>query len=567
MNDDRRVVASGLITLGLKAHERANILSNTSYRWMLADLGIQSCAAEPVAIYQSNLPHEVQYIVEDCDSVMVFAEDAAQLAKLEEIREKIPKVRKVIVMNDEANDDEWTISWTDLIALGQENIGANGTEIDERVASLKPDDVLTLIYTSGTTGPPKGVVLTHGNLLYTGSSMQQIDGMMNEEDVQLLFLPMAHSFAKALQCVWFAAGHEMAIDPDITQIVPNMAVVKPTVMCSVPRIFEKVYAKVAADGLSAPGAKGKLFKWALDLNDRYALHMKNGTPVPVSLQLQLNIAKSLLFSKVEEKLRERFGGRLKYFISGGAPLSKGIAYFFHHSGITILEGYGLTETSAATFINRPSKNKIGTVGTPVPDTQVKIAQDGEILIRGGGVMRGYWKKDDATAEVLGPDGWFATGDIGMIDQDGYLRITDRKKDIIVTAGGKNVAPQNLEGQIKAASPLISQVMVYGDKRKYLSALVTLEPENLAKFCEGAGVSAGDYAEQAASKPAADEVQRILDGVNGTLAKYETIKKFRILDKDFEIGDELTPTLKVKRKRATEKYGDLLATMYDEAIVE
>ena len=566
MSEDRKVVASGLIALGLEPHERVNILANTSYRWMLCDLGIQSCAGEPVAIYQSNLPHEVQYIIEDCDSVIVFAEDASQVAKLTEVREKIPKIRKVIVMNDEATDGDWIIGWSALEALGQAHLAANGAEIDRRIGLLKPDDVLTLIYTSGTTGPPKGVILTHANLLYTADAVQAIEGMMSEGDVQLLFLPMAHSFAKALQCIWLATGHEMAIDADITQIVPNMAVVKPTVMCSVPRIFEKVYAKVVAKGLESPGAKGKMFKWALGLNDRFAQHAQDGTPMPAWQQLQLNIAKSLVFSKIGASLEETFGGRLRFFISGGAPLSKGIAFFFAHAGVTILEGYGLTETSAATFLNRPAANKIGTVGQPVRATEVKIAQDGEIMIRGGGVMRGYWKKDEATKEVLAPDGWFATGDIGVIDEDGALRITDRKKDIIVTAGGKNVAPQNIEGQIKSASPLISQVMVYGDKRKYLTALITVEPESLAKLAEAGGIG-GSYAERCGSAKVREAIQGIIDQVNATLPKYETIKRFHILDKDFEIGDELTPTLKVKRKLATQKYQSLLETMYDEAIVE
>jgi long-chain acyl-CoA synthetase len=565
MSEDRRLVAAGLLELGLEAGERVNILSNTSYRWMLADLGAQTAGAEPVAIYQSNLPDEVQYIVEDSGAVIVFAEDRAQLSKLLQVRARIPKVRKVIVMNDDADPDDWILRWSELVARGREHLGAHEAELERRVAAVGPETVLTLIYTSGTTGRPKGVVLTHGNMLYEAEAMRTL-GILRPDDVQLLFLPMAHSFAKVLQCGWLGIGHEMAIDPDIQQIVPNMGVVRPTIMASVPRIFEKVYAKVTSGGLSAPGLKGKMFAWALRLLDAHTRHVESGTPIPMGLQVQLNIVRSLVFSKVRARLNELFGGRLRYFVSGGAPLSKKMAIFFAEAGVMILEGYGLTETSAATCVNLPDKLKLGTVGLPMPGTEVKIAADGEILIKGRGVMRGYWNQPEATAEVLSPDGWFASGDIGEIDRDGFVRITDRKKDIIVTAGGKNVAPQNIESAIKAASPLVSQVMVYGDKRKFLSALVTLEAERLGELCAAQGVD-GDYAAQTRSAPARAAVQAVLDGVNAQLPSYETIKKFEILERDFEIGDELTPTLKVKRKHATKKYWDRLDALYDERVVE
>ena len=565
MGEDRKVIASALIALGLKAGERVNILSNSSYRWMLADVAVMSAGATPVAIYQSLLDHEVEYIVDNSDAVMMFVEDKEQLDKVLAVKGNLPNIRKIITMDDTAHDSTDVLTWSEAVHMGREQFKLHEGEIQKRSAALTPDDVLTLIYTSGTTGKPKGVILTHENLMYEAKATSDI-GLVKSDDVQLLFLPMAHSFARCLQCVWLGTGHEMAIDSEITQIVPNLAIVRPTVMASVPRIFEKVYAKVTGQGLAAPGLKGKMFKWALELNDKYSMHMTEGTPVPGGLQLQMNIAKSLVYSKIGERLSDLFGGRLNFFISGGAPLSKKMAYFFNNAGVTILEGYGLTETSAATTVNRPEKNKIGTVGKPVPGTEIKIASDGEILIKGPGVMRGYYKRDDATKEVLLPDGWFATGDIGVIDQDGYLRITDRKKDIIVTAGGKNVAPQNIEGAIKAANPLISQVMVYGDKRKYLSALVTLEAEALATFGKDRGIS-GDYEALTRDADVKAFVQTVLDKVNGELPRYETIKKFEILDKDFTIGDELTPTLKVKRKHATTKYMDLLATMYDEPIAQ
>ena len=574
LSDERLVVASGLLSLGLKPHERVNIVSNTSYKWILADLGAQSVAAEPVAIYQSSLAHEIEYIVNDSEGVMVFAEDCEQLEKLARNFVKLPNVRKVIVMDNDLRlppgeylkeiPNDWMMTWSALIELGQANLSQYKQDISDRISGLKKDDVLTLIYTSGTTGKPKGVVLTHANMMYECTSLAEIEGMIAVDDVQLLFLPMAHVFAKVLECYWFTCGHEMAIDSDITQIVPNMSVVRPTVMCSVPRIFEKVYAKVAGAGSSAPGLAGKLFSWTLRLNEQKALLEADGKDGDFWFNLQLNIAKSIIFSKIEAKLKALFGGRLRFFISGGAPLSKKMAHFFHHAGITILEGYGLTETSAATTVNRLGLNKLGTVGKPLAGTEVKIAEDGEILIRGPGVMREYWNRAEATREVLIGEGWFATGDIGVIDSDGYLRITDRKKDIIVTAGGKNVAPQNIEGSLKAASPLISQVLVYGDKRKYLSALVTVDPDNVKEFAQVSGIE-GDYEELCAHEAVRCEVERIFSSVNNELAQYETIKKFEVLTSDFTIGDELTPTLKLKRKHATKKYESILASMYDEPI--
>ncbi|MCC7381823.1 MAG: long-chain fatty acid--CoA ligase [Deltaproteobacteria bacterium] len=562
---ERKVIAAALIELGLKEDERVNVLANTSFRWMVADLAIQSAGGETVAIYQSNLPDECEYIILDSGGAMVFVENKEQLDKLLKVKANIPAVRKVIVMNDETDGTSWTIGWSELDRIGREKLKHHEPEIARRIAGIGRDDILTLIYTSGTTGRPKGVMLTHGNMLYEHEAVSKIS-LISPDDVELLFLPMAHSFAKVLQCVWLGEGHEMAIDADLNAITANMAVVRPTVMASVPRIFEKVYAKVTAGGLEAPGMKGKLFKWALETSDRYAQLRIEGHPIPFGLQLQLNMAKSLVFSKVTARLNDLFGGKLRYFISGGAPLSKKIAFFFDNAGISILEGFGLTETSAATCVNRPGKAKIGTVGPAVPGTELKIASDGEILIRGPGVMKGYWNKEEATREVLTPDGWFSTGDIGEIDAEGYLKITDRKKDIIVTAGGKNVAPQNLENLLKATSPLISQAMIIGDKRKYLVAVLTLETDNLKKFCADRGVS-GDYASQTAAAPVRQEVERVMQVVNNQLPAYETIKKFHILPKDFEIGDELTPTLKVKRKHATAKYKTQIDAMYDEAVAD
>ncbi len=563
MDELRKAVGSGLIEIGLKPKERVNILSNSSEKWMLADLGIQSTAGETVPIYQSNLPHEVQYIVDNCGAVMIFAEDKSQLDKLIEQKDKIPHVRKVIVFSGDTDGTDWTMTWDELLAIGKEKVSQNADEIVNRTKGIAQDDILTLIYTSGTTGNPKGVVLTHGCMLYEIKAIVDI-GVISPTDVQFLFLPMAHVFAKVLQCAWFGTGHEMAIDSETTRIVDNLGEVKPTLMASVPRIFEKVYAKVVAGGTSAPGAKGKLFRWAMDLNDRYAQLCIEEKPIPFALDLQLTLAKKLVFSKVNGRLNELFGGRMRFFVSGGAPLPKKMAYFFANADVTILEGYGLTETSAATCVNRPNSNKIGYVVPPLPGTEIKIAEDGEILIRGPGVMREYWERPEATSEVLIGDGWFATGDIGVIDSEGCLKITDRKKDIIVTAGGKNVAPQNIENLIKSSNSLISQVVIHGDKRKYLTALITLDPDNAIEWAKNNGVS-GDYAAITQSSPVRQAIQGTIEACNKQLARYETIKKFRILDRDFEVGEELTPTLKVKRKLCNQKFKDIFDGFYDEKI--
>ncbi|MBK8013223.1 MAG: long-chain fatty acid--CoA ligase [Deltaproteobacteria bacterium] len=571
MDRDRRVLASGLMGLGLAPGERVAILANSSYAWMLADLAIQSCGGATVPIYQSLLSHECAYILGDSEAVFVFAEDLAQLAKLLAERAHIPRVRGVILMTGRVEDlpegagtgtGDWVRLWDEVMASGEATLASCSSALNASVAALSPSSVLTLIYTSGTTGPPKGVVLTHANMLYEIESVRQI-GLIGPEDIEFLYLPMAHSFAKVLQSVWFGTGHEMAIDSELTRITQNLAELRPTVVASVPRIFEKVYATVVGTGVSTPGLKGKLFRWTVGVNDRYAGCRIDGEPVPLRLELSLLAAKRLVLSKVNQKLSERFGGRLRFFISGGAPLPKKIAYFFANAGITILEGYGLTETSAATCVNRAGKNKIGTVGPPLPGTELRIAEDGEILIRGPGVMRGYHNQPDATREVLSPDGWFATGDVGRVDADGYLMITDRKKDIIVTAGGKNVAPQNLENLLKAASPLIGQVMVHGDRRKFLSALIALEPDQARALASSSGLPSSAYADVATSQVAIDAVQAAIDKLNAQVPQFETIKRFAILTKDFEVGDELTPTLKVKRRVCEQKYRAILDGFYDD----
>jgi long-chain acyl-CoA synthetase len=549
--------AAALIKHGVEPKDRVNILANTRLEWILADIGILGSGGTTVPIYQSNLAHECQYIIDNSGATFLFAEDDSQLEKLRGIAADIPNIKKIIAFEGTAKGDK-EISWEDFLAEGEAYLKDNPDCIKERVSGMTKDQILTLIYTSGTTGMPKGTILTHDAMMYEAEAAEQID-LISGDDVQYLFLPMAHVFAKVLEVIWFKTGHVMAFwERDQKKIVPNMAEVRPTIMAAVPRIYEKVHAKVMGQVEGATGIKGKLGRWAIAKGDEaMKIELNGGTPGGLGWSL----AQKLVWSKLSERLNAMFGGRLRFFISGGAPLSKDIAYFFKYAGVMICEGYGLTETAAATTVNLPGKLKIGTVGQPLPGTEVRIAEDGEIMIRGRGVMQGYWKREDATAEVLESDGWFHSGDIGEFDKDGFLRITDRKKDIIVTAGGKNVAPQNIENTLKAKSPLISQVVVHGDKRKYLTAVITVDEEAVMEWAKTKGVG-GDYPKVTQSDQMTADIQAVVNDVNGSLASYETLKKFKILDHDFEIGDQLTPSMKVKRKVCNERYKDLFDAMYD-----
>ncbi|MFL5361914.1 MAG: AMP-dependent synthetase/ligase [Myxococcales bacterium] len=548
-----RDVSDGLAALGVKRGDRIAILGETQLEWILADVGILGASAITVTIYQSNRPHECQYILEDSGARFVFCDTEAQVAKIREVRAKLPALEGILRASGRAADG-FERSLADLERMGADWRKSNPNAHEERLAAIGPDDPASFIYTSGTTGNPKGVVLTHGNWVYEANASAEIR-LIGPDDVVLMFLPMAHSFAKVIEAAWFATGATGAFVESLEKIMDNASEVRPTVMPSVPRIFEKAFNTVVSKGLATPGLKGKLFAMAMDSFDAYATAQEQGKPYA---SLGLLVGRKLVFPKLSAALAERFGGRMRLFISGGAPLSPKIARFFDTLGFTILEGYGLTETAAGTFVNRPGRNRIGTVGPPMPGTQVRIADDGEILVKGPGVMKEYYKNPEATAEVL-KDGWLYTGDIGHLDDAGNLKITDRKKDIIVTAGGKNVAPQNLENDLKT-DPLISQVMVHGDKRKFLSALVTLNEENARKWAADNGVPAGAALHEHPKVKA--RIQQAIDALNAKQPSYSSLKKFAIVPKDFtqETG-ELTPTLKVKRKVVTQKYQAVLDSFY------
>ncbi len=550
-----RDVADGLVALGVARGERVAILAETAADWIVADLGIMGAGAVTVPIYQSNPTHECQYILENSETSWVFADSEAQADKVRQVKDRLPGLKGLIRFAG-APRDGFERALADVEAAGAAWHKDHPRAHTERLAAIGLDDAACYIYTSGTTGNPKGVILTHGNWVYEARAVAEID-LINANDLVLMFLPMAHSFAKVIEAVWFAVGAEVAFVESIEKIVDNAGEVRPTVMPSVPRIFEKAYNAVITKGLETPGLKGKLFKAAMEGFEDWATGKIAGEE---RTSFSFLMGKRLVFPKLAKALAQRFGGRMRLFVSGGAPLSPKIAWFFHLVGFTILEGWGLTETSAGTCVNRPGRNRIGTVGPPVPGTEIRIAEDGEIMVKGGGVMKQYYRNTAASAEVF-QDGWLLTGDIGELTADGCLRITDRKKDIIVTAGGKNVAPQNLENELKT-DPLISQVMVHGDKRKFLSALVTLNEENLRKWATANGVHLdGSFA---ANPKVRSRVQQAIDALNVKQASYATIKKFAILPKDLtQEAGEITPTLKVKRKFLAQKYKDILDAFYAE----
>jgi len=570
-----REIAAGLKVLGVGVTERACILGNTRPEWVYCDVGVLMAGGITVPIYQSNVPHECEYIVNDCGAKIVFAEDPAQIAKLVQEKSKLGRVAKVVywdavtklakpdakgrtelTLDDVVGADKsWVMSLAELRELGKKWLGEHTGELDRGFADIKPDNAFTIVYTSGTTGPPKGVVITHSNIVWELSAMHDVLPV-DETDEQLLFLPLAHIFAKLLEWVTVSRGSRIAFAESVAKIKDNLAEVRPTYMCAVPRVLEKVYIGILGNRNASPPGKQKIFDWAFSVGREVSKRKQKRQPLPFGLSVKNAIATKLVFSKIQSVL----GGRIRFLVSGGAPLSREIAEFFHAAGVLILEGWGLTETTAGTCVNRPDQYAFGSVGMPVPGIEVKIATDGEILVRGGSVMKEYYGKPEATAEVIDAEGWFHTGDIGVIE-DGMVRITDRKKDIIVNAGGKNIAPQNLENALKS-TPYISQVMVHGDKRPYLVALITLNEENVASWARSNGVSFSSTAELAKNDKVKSLVQKYVDELNAKEPSYSSIKKFNILPADFsqETG-ELTPTLKVKRKFTYEKYRDLIDAFY------
>lgn len=554
-----QAVSNGLVAWGVKPGDRVAIFAATSLTYTIVDLAISAARAISIPIYASNTPDEVRYILQNSGAALLFidndAPDARQPGRLTRARARLgecPDCRQVVLLEGEG-DGAKELSLDALIAKGKDV-----TDFEARAAAIGPDELCHFIYTSGTTGDPKGVMLTHGNWAHEAHAIRSM-GVMVPEDSVMLFLPLAHSFAQVIKAAWLALGFKMVFAESVEKVVSNLAETKPTMLPAVPRVFEKVFAGVQSNALSAPGVKGSLARWAFRLFDEYVDAQEKGRPYD---SIGWALAKRLVFKKVRAGLDEKLGGKMRLFISGGAPLPRKIGYFFDLLGLIVCEGYGLTETSAGSSITLPGAMKIGTVGKPFPGVEIKIAADGEVMIKGPSVMKGYYRNEAATNEVLEKDGWFHSGDIGEIDAQGFLRITDRKKDMIKTSGGKYCAPQNLENALKT-HPIISNSMVHGDNRPYLTLLVCVNEENGKKLLAEKGVTPASYAELAQHPDIRAAVQKAVDAVNADQPPYSTLKKFTLMDHDFsqETG-ELTPTLKVKRKACTAKYKDLLDKMYE-----
>ncbi|KAA6199668.1 AMP-binding protein [Streptomyces parvus] len=562
-------IAAGLIALGVQPEERVALSSATRVEWILIDLGVMCAGAATTTIYPSTNAEESAFILADSESRILIAEDAEQLAKARERRTELPDLAHVVVIDPagaepaEGDPEGWIITLADLEARGDELLAKTPDAVTERVAAITADQLATLIYTSGTTGRPKGVRLPHDNWSYMAKATVST-GLINADDVQYLWLPLAHVFGKVLTSGQIEVGHVTAIDGRIDKIIENLPVVQPTYMAAVPRIFEKVYNGVASKARAGGGAKYKIFQWAAGVGREYAKVSQDNfrrtgkASVPFALGAKHKVADALVFSKI----REAFGGRLRACVSGSAALAPDIGYFFAGAGVHILEGYGLTESSAASFVNPGEAYRTGTVGKPLPGTEVRIADDGEILLRGPGIMQGYHKLPDKTDEVLESDGWFHTGDIGELSADGYLRITDRKKDLIKTSGGKYVAPAEVEGQFKAVCPFVSNILVHGADRNFCTALIALDEPTILGWAAENGLAGKSYAEVVAAPQTVELIDGYVTRLNEGLQRWQTIKKFRLLPRDLDVEHgELTPSLKLKRPVVEREYQGLIDEMY------
>ncbi|WP_335982062.1 AMP-dependent synthetase/ligase [Streptomyces sp. CA2R106] len=564
-------IAAGLMDLGVRPEERVAIAANTSVDWILADLGVLCAGAATTTVYPSTNADETAFILADSGSRVLIAEDAAQLAKARARRAELPDLAHVVVIDPaaatDADNDGWVLSLADLEKRGAAYLEQHPTAVTDAVAALTKDQLATLIYTSGTTGRPKGVRLPHDAWAYMARAIQAV-GLLDENDVQYLWLPLAHVFGKVLTAGHITIGHVTAVDGRVDKIIENLPAVRPTYMAAVPRIFEKVYNGVAAKAREGGSAKYKIFQWSAQVARDYAKAAQNsmrltGSPtVPLSLRSKHAVADRLVYSK----LREAFGGRLRACVSGSAALAPEIGFFFAGAGIHILEGYGLTESSAASFVNPGESYRTGTVGKALPGLEVRIAEDGEILLRGPGIMQGYHGLPEQTAEVLEPDGWFHTGDVGELSPDGFLKITDRKKDLIKTSGGKYIAPAEVEGQFKAVCPFVSNVLVIGGGRNFCSALLALDEPALLGWAGDNGLAGRSYAELVGT----EQVRELIDGyvqeLNAGLQRWQKIRQFRILPRDLDVehGD-LTPSLKLKRPVVEREFAPLIDEMYAGAV--
>jgi long-chain acyl-CoA synthetase len=544
-----RPLAFGLVTLGVEKGDRVAILGNTRPEWTYFDFAALSIGATVVPIYQTNSPEECRYVLENSDSKVVVVEDAEQLEKVRQVRDKLPQLEQIVMMSGSA---EGAISMEELAAKGA---GGDDTTWKTLYEAVTPEDICTFIYTSGTTGPPKGCVISHGNYRAMLDMVNQTS-VIEDGDLTYLYLPLAHSFALLIQLGSYDLGTAIAYwERDPLKILPNLAELKPTYFPSVPRIFEKIYTAATSAMEKEGGLKKTIFNWAIKVGKKMRETERAGREPGFLLQRQYALADK----KVLSKIRGLFGGNIRLAVSGAAPINPEILSFFDAAGVLVLEGWGMTETSTAATISTPEDFKVGTIGKPFPGCEVKIADDGEILVKGPNVFQGYHKNPEATAETI-VDGWLHTGDLGEIDSDGFIKITGRKKDIIITAGGKNITPANLEAEIKQ-HPLVSQCVVVGDRRPYLVALVTLDPEEAVKYAEENNL-AEDPTQLSQNPDVKAAIEAHVEKINQNFARVEQVKKIAILPHDLsQESGELTPTLKVKRAVVAQKHEGAIEQLY------
>ena len=548
--------ALGLAALGIKAGDRVGLMSENRPEWAISDFAILAIGATNVPIYPTITPLQIEYILKDSGAKMIIVSTPELMAKMLEIFDNLPDLQKVIYMDDIEALKDFMIRYDEIYDMGKAFAKNHPGYYEDQVKAVTPDDLCGIIYTSGTTGAPKGVMLTHSNLLSNVTAALEVV-KADETDTFLSFLPLCHSFERmAGHFTAIGAGSTIAYAESVDTVAQNLGEVKPTLMASVPRLFEKIYARIIESAEAGSPLKKKIFWWAIRTGEKYVT-AKFAGKIPAFLNFKNNLAKKLVFSK----LQQRVGGNLRFFVSGGAPLPKEIGEFFYKAGILILEGYGLTETSPVITVNREEKFKFGSVGPVVPGVEVKIAEDGEVLTRGPHVMKGYYKNPEATAETIDKNGWLHTGDIGIMDEEGLLYITDRKKNIIVTSGGKNVTPATIENLL-ATSPYIEQVMVVGDRRNYLTALIVPKFATLKKYAAEHGIVFSSIEELLKNKTIYDTMDADIQKLTASLARFEQLKKFALLPKEFTVeSGELTPTLKVKRKVVSEKYAAVIEKMY------
>jgi len=562
--DSVRWVAMALHEMGVKTGDRVAILAENRPEWTISDFAILCASGVTVPVYPTLLGWQIEYILNDASTVVVICSNKEQLDKILEIRSHVPTVNSIIVCDPPPTLPPGVITYRDVIERGKQWEAKNGTSwFDESRKSRKPDDLATLVYTSGTTGNPKGAMLTHGNITSNTVTVRDIVPI-GPNDIALSILPLSHILERMVDFLYYYKGGCIAYAENVNKVADNLAEIKPQYFAAVPRLFEKMRARVLDKVAGDPPARQKIFRWALRVAEERLPYRVDRKPMPFGLKMKSAVADKLVFSKILARL----GGNVKYVVSGGAPLSADLAAFFIGAGVEILEGYGLTETSPVIAVNRPDKRRIGTVGPVIPGIEVKIASDGEILTRGPHVMKGYWNNPDATAQAIDSEGWFHTGDIGEIDSDGFLKITDRKKDIIINAYGKNIAPQPLEALLKS-SPYVGTPVLIGDRRKYLVALIIPNFEKLEREAATLGVQFKSREDLVGDSRIKSLIQDEINRFNQNLDRQEKIRRFALLSRDFTIEeDEITPSLKVKRKVIDKKYKNVIDEMYaDENLVE